>query len=434
MIKNPFKKKNKDEQDDLSIIQEYREPVTFASLWKRWVVQPTKSIHDYLQKNGVLFFLLSPFQYKNRLKAKVLLIVLGIFLGIVPRTMSMVHDLRERNLSSEIESTQSQTAGNVTVNPLMSGYDASTKTHIIAFDLQGDSNDGVPSTANAYSVNLKSGTGISNTSGMKYQYKIVPVSQTSRLMLLAITGQRQTGASGVYNLTIQAKNDDKMDTPMQIILSSKQKDSALYQNGKIEMSALSGPIISEDGDDDSDSDSKHPIKDALKTIDNDISNYQVNEQRLNASGMKLGITTDKLKQMVQQEIAMNGVKDNSTTADLADIDTKQPAQPSVTSSIIMGGKTYKMSGNNASDDSSTDDSDAGDDTDTNSQGVAVASSASQVKNTELPNLVNLIANIQNDISTLNQARVAKYNALVGVQGVLNQEITLSSFTTPVAIK
>lgn len=432
MIKNPFKKKSKDEQEDLSIIQEYREPVTFASLWKRWVIQPTKSIHDYLQKNGVLFFLLSPFQYKNRLKAKVILIVLGIILGVIPRTMSMVHDLRERNLSSEIESTQSQTAGNVTVNPLMSGYDASTKTHIIAFDLQGDSNDGVPSTNNGYRVNLKAGTGISNTSGMKYQYKVVPVSQTSRLMLLAITGQRPTGASGVYNLTIQAKNDAAMDTPMQVILSSKQKDSALYQNGKIEMSALSGPIINENGDDDADS--KHPIKDALKTIDNDISNYQVNEQRLNASGMKLGITTDKLKQLVQQEIAMNGVKDNSTTADLADIDTKQPAQPSVTSSIIMGGKTYKMSGDSASGDSSDDGSDDGDSTSTNSQGVAVASSASQVKNTELPNLVNLISNIQNDISTLNQARINKYNALVGVQGVLNQEITLSSFTTPVALK
>lgn len=432
MIKNPFKKKNKDEQEDLSIIQEYREPVTFASLWKRWVVQPTKAIHDYLQKNGVLFFLLSPFQYKNRLKAKVILIVLGIFLGIIPRTMSMVHDLRERNLSSEIESTQSQTAGNVTVNPLMSGYDASTKTHIIAFDLQGDSNDGVPSTDNAYRVILKAGTGISNTSGMKYQYKVVPVSQTSRLMLLAITGQRPTGASGVYNLTIQAKNDAAMDTPMQVILSGKQKDSALYQNGKIEMSALSGPIINENGDDDSDS--KHPIKDALKTINNDISNYQVNEQRLNASGMKLGITTDKLKQLVQQEIAMNGVKDNSTTADLADIDTKQPTQPSVTSSIIMDGKTYKMSGDSASGDSSDDGSDAGDDTNTNSQGVAVASSASQVRNTELPNLVNLISNIQSDISTLNQARINKYNALVGVQGVLNQEITLSSFTTPVALK
>lgn len=432
MIKNPFKKKSKDEQEDLSIIQEYREPVTFASLWKRWVIQPTKSIHDYLQKNGVLFFLLSPFQYKNRLKAKVILIVLGIILGVIPRTMSMVHDLRERNLSSEIESTQSQTAGNVTVNPLMSGYDASTKTHIIAFDLQGDSNDGVPSTNNGYRVNLKAGTGISNTSGMKYQYKVVPVSQTSRLMLLAITGQRPTGASGVYNLTIQAKNDAAMDTPMQVILSSKQKDSALYQNGKIEMSALSGPIINENGDDDADS--KHPIKDALKTIDNDISNYQVNEQRLNASGMKLGITTDKLKQLVQQEIAMNGVKDNSTTADLADIDTEQPAQPSVTSSIMMGGKTYKMSGDSTSGDSSDDGSDDGDSTSTNSQGVAVASSASQVKNTELPNLVNLIANIQNDISTLNQARINKYNALVGVQGVLNQEITLSSFTTPVALK
>ena len=432
MIKNPFKKKSKDEQEDLSIIQEYREPVTFASLWKRWVIQPTKSIHDYLQKNGVLFFLLSPFQYKNRLKAKVILIVLGIILGVIPRTMSMVHDLRERNLSSEIESTQSQTAGNVTVNPLMSGYDASTKTHIIAFDLQGDSNDGVPSTNNGYRVNLKAGTGISNTSGMKYQYKVVPVSQTSRLMLLAITGQRPTGASGVYNLTIQAKNDAAMDTPMQVILSSKQKDSALYQNGKIEMSALSGPIINENGDDDADS--KHPIKDALKTIDNDISNYQVNEQRLNASGMKLGITTDKLKQLVQQEIAMNGVKDNSTTADLADIDTKQPSQPSVTSSIMMGGKTYKMSGDSTSGDSSDDGSDDGDSTSTNSQGVAVASSASQVKNTELPNLVNLIANIQNDISTLNQARINKYNALVGVQGVLNQEITLSSFTTPVALK
>lgn len=432
MITNPFKKKSKDEQEDLSIIQEYREPVTFASLWKRWVIQPTKSIHDYLQKNGVLFFLLSPFQYKNRLKAKVILIVLGIILGVIPRTMSMVHDLRERNLSSEIESTQSQTAGNVTVNPLMSGYDASTKTHIIAFDLQGDSNDGVPSTNNGYRVNLKAGTGISNTSGMKYQYKVVPVSQTSRLMLLAITGQRPTGASGVYNLTIQAKNDAAMDTPMQVILSSKQKDSALYQNGKIEMSALSGPIINENGDDDADS--KHPIKDALKTIDNDISNYQVNEQRLNASGMKLGITTDKLKQLVQQEIAMNGVKDNSTTADLADIDTEQPAQPSVTSSIMMGGKTYKMSGDSTSGDSSDDGSDDGDSTSTNSQGVAVASSASQVKNTELPNLVNLIANIQNDISTLNQARINKYNALVGVQGVLNQEITLSSFTTPVALK
>lgn len=430
MIKNPFKKKNKDEQEDLSIIQEYREPITFASLWKRWVVQPTKSIHDYLQKNGVLFFLLSPFQYKNRVKVTVVIIFLCSFIGIVPRAKEMIHDLRERNLSSEIESTQSQTAGNVTVNPLMSGYDADKKTHIIAFDLQGDSNDGVPSTADAYRVNLTSGSGVANTSGMKYQYKIVPVSQTSRLMLLAITGQRLRGGSGVYKLTVRAKNDAAMDSPMQIVLSDKQKDSALYQNGKIEMSALSGPIINENGSDDSDS--KHPIKDALKTIDNDISNYQVNEERLNASGMKLGITTAKLKQLVQQEIAMNGVNDNSTTADLADVDTKQPTQPTVTSSITVGGKTYKMNGDNTSDDS--DDSDGGDSTNTNSQGVAVASSSAQVKNTELPNLVNLIANIQNDISTLNQARVNKYNALVGVGNVLNQEITLSSFTTPVAIK
>ena len=92
-----FKKSDKDKETDLSIIDDYKEPFTWRNFWDEQVVGRAKKVKDFLQENGVLFFLLSPFQYKNRLILKLVLIFLGVVIGIVPRTVTMIDAAKDRN-------------------------------------------------------------------------------------------------------------------------------------------------------------------------------------------------------------------------------------------------------------------------------------------------------------------------------------------------
>ena len=52
-----FKKSKK--EDDLSVVNDYKEPFSWQNFWDEQIIARYKKIHDFLQENGVLYFLMS---------------------------------------------------------------------------------------------------------------------------------------------------------------------------------------------------------------------------------------------------------------------------------------------------------------------------------------------------------------------------------------
>lgn len=407
-----FKRKNDDEKD-LSIVDDYKEPFSFQNFWDEQVIGRVKTIHDFLKKNGILYFFMSPFQYKNRLFLKLGLIIAGVLIGVVPRMISLVDTAKERNAASEIANVQAlSNSGSITLAPLASGQH--DNTHLIVFNIGGDTKDGVPSTTSGFKVKLSPSRGVTNATKVKYQYEVLPVDQSNRLLLVYVDNRKQNDDTGIFNLDVHMKGQSAMKTPLEIVLSKNQKNTAVYKNGKINLSALSDKMTENSGT------GKTAISDGKKALTEAVNVYKINEQRLNESGMTLGMTTAKLKEYVTQQTMLSSLTDNSTTKDIDGLNTTTPTMPSITSTINYKGQTFS-------------DADSADSTDT--QNAASASSTTNpARDTELPNLTTLIQNVMTDITNLNSARLAKYNALNTLERVLNQKVTPSDMSEPITVQ
>lgn len=405
--------KKKDKTEDLSIVNDYKEPFSWRNLWDEQVVGRIKKIHDFLQKNGILFFLLNPFQYKNRLLLKLVLIFAGVLIGVVPRTVGMIHSAKERNAASEIANAGSGTvAGDITVKALASGQH--DDTHLLVFNIAGNTSDGVPSTKGGFDVKLAPLRGVTDAQHVKYRYTVIPVDQSNRLLVVYVNNQKQNDTTGIFSLNVHMKSEKGMKTPIEIVLSKGQKNTAVYKNGDIHLAALSNILTENAGT------TKHGISDAKKALNKAINVYQVNEQRLNASDMTIGMTTDKIKAFVKSNTIMPNLTDTSTTSEINGLNPTMPDVQTIASTITYKGQTYSdASVNNGTDTDDTDDTTGTTDTVQN-----------QAEDVELPNLTTLVQSVQSALSELNTARLSKYTALLNLETVLNKKLTPSDMSSP----
>ena len=87
--------KKKEDDAGLDVISEIKEPFSFANFFEEHVVERYKKIKTFLEEKGILFFLLSPFQQRNRLIVELIVIVFGVLVGVVPRSMNLIQEAKE---------------------------------------------------------------------------------------------------------------------------------------------------------------------------------------------------------------------------------------------------------------------------------------------------------------------------------------------------
>jgi len=399
-----FWEKSKEEREDVSIVDEFKEPFSFQTFWDEKIVGQWLKIRQFLKERGILFFLMSPFQYRNRLLVKLVLIVLGVFIGIVPRTMNLIEAARERNEGSQFANAETAlVSGSMQVEPLLaSHYD---DAHVLAFDLIGDTNDGVPSTTDGFTVDLSPSRGVSEAEHVRYQYRVLPVSRTNRLLLVYVDTSKQNNETGVYNLDVSIVHEEPMPTPFEIILSDRQESTPIYDAEGIDLSALSGYMTGRDGED-------TRITEAEDTLDDALRVYKNNEARLAAMNMPMGFTTEDALSYVGRHLILNDLSDTSTTQTIAEMDIPtEPTLPEVVPTIIYNERTFRL-------DEELSESDA-----------------REYRNVvdELSELSNMIGNIQSNIEDVNRARIQKFDELDRVVNTLNQNVSLDTFTEPQGI-
>lgn len=396
-----FKKKKKSEDEDLSIIEDYKEPFTWSNFWEDHVIGRYKKIKDFLQRNGVLYFLMSPFQAKNRLILKLVLIVVGVMIGVVPRTINMIDSAKERNASSELANVvQSISSDSITINPLQSSQ--WKQQHVLAFNIVGDTSNGVPSTTSGYEVSLTPTRGVLDEANIKYRYKVLPINQTNRLMVVYIDNRKQDDENGIFGLNIHIKGEDAMEKPIEIVLSNKQETTPIFEDGTIQLSALSEKLTAM-----STSSDASPIEDAEADLANALNVYKLNEERLIESGMTLGQTTAAVEEFVKANTLYPDLTDKTTTKDIVGMEAITPATTPPVTTLTYQDKTY------TSDNTTSDEPSEGD------AGTAVQNKAESV---ELPEATSLLREVHSKLSALNSARMRKYNSLNDLAEVLNQEL------------
>lgn len=408
-----FKKKKNKDVTDLSIVDDYKEPFTWRNFWDEHIVGRIKKIKNFMKENGILYFLLSPFQYKSRLVVKIMLVVFGILIGFVPRTVTLINVAKDRNASSEIANVpiSGVASPNIMITPLASGQ--YKNTHILAFNIMGSTDDGVPSTTSGYDVTLSPLRGVTDAKNVSYRYKVLPVNPTSRLMLLYVDNTKQNDTTGIFGLDVHMKGEKSMPKPMEIVLSTNQKTTDIYKNGKINLSALSTALTSSQT-------SGEPIKEAEDELANTLDVYKLNEERLAESGITLGMTTDDMKKYVEERTSMPTLTDKSTTKDIDGLTPEIPEMGVMTTTLKYKGKEYKDTVDNSSGITSNDES-------TESSGEKI-DSAQQVVDVELPNVASSVQKIQSALSMLNSARATKYKSLSQVETVLNQVVEPSDMS------
>lgn len=392
-----FQRKKK-EEDGLDIIENVKEPFSFQNFMEEHVVTKWKQFRKMLEERGILFFLISPFQYRNRLIVKIALVIIGVFIGIVPRTFSLIEETKERNASSEIASIAdgSYANGNITIRPLDSGqYE---KQHVLAFLIEGDTSNGVPSTTDKYDVVLSVKRGVTGIEDVKSTYEILPINASSRLLIVYVDNREQSDKTGNYNLLVKVKNeelDERRLKQMEIILSDNQKTTALFNGEGIHLSALSNKILSSD---------KQPIEGAKQSLEKALEVYAVNEDRLAAMGMQVGMSSEQLRTYANEHLHLPELEDTSNNDDIKnmtyDKDYSINHPMTVDAAITYDGTTYSI---------------------TDMQGDSASAIYSEVN--DLSSLTNSVLSA---VSSLNSARSTKYTQLLALQNTLNQTLDIGS--------
>lgn len=240
-ILDRFKKNNGSGEDDgMDILTEVKEPFSFSNFFETHVVERAKRFKDTLEKRGILFFLFSPFQARGRLIAQMFILLIGIMFGVIPRASSMVNALQEQAYVSEIAGLSKKTIGSITITPAASSN--YKRVHMIAFVVEGKN---LPSDANKYDVHLARAYGASDWEDVTYSWTMYPVTDTQRILLVAIDQTKQASGYGAFDLYIQLSGEEVSEyarTPFEITLSSAQETTDLYDRTGIHLSALTESV------------------------------------------------------------------------------------------------------------------------------------------------------------------------------------------------
>lgn len=391
-------KKRKKEQKDLSIIQDVKEPFSWNRFWDEKVLAGYKTFKKHLEERGILHVLMSPFQYRTRLVIKLIIISIAIIIGIVPRTIRLVNEAKERNAASEIAAImkKSYVSNTITINALASSQ--AGKKHVIVFKITGDTKNGVPSTKDGFDVLLSPQRGNSDVEHVKYSYTIVPMDLNTRLLVLYVDNTEQKDHTGIFGVRVNVKDTPKMKEPIEVVLSDNQETNKLYDGEKIDLTTLADKLGLT-------SEQPTQISTAKEALDKAINVYKINEERLAASNIKLSLTTDKLKEFIEENKYKDNIEDNSLTSDTTI--PPEAAAPVVIKppiSLIVDGKEY-----------------------TEKDHQNTKNKLNDISATEMQTVLAQLSDVITKLNGLNTYRYAKYNELYALSRILNKEYIPTEF-------
>lgn len=424
-----FGKRKKQDEVGLDVLTEMKEPFSFANFFEDHVVGRIKKIKKFLEEKGVLFFLLSPFQQRNRLIAQLLIIVLGVGIGVVPRSAHLIEQAKIRNAKSELatllEKEVQVSCGRISIRPLMSSqYE---EQHVMAFLLGSSGGGAVPSTADRYEVNLTAARGVSYPEDVSYRYEVLPISSDQRLLLVYTDNRKQEDATGIYNLTVQVKADELAPEdiePLEVVLSDTQETTDLFGAEGMDLSVLTDVVLN---------DPNTPIQKAEDDLQTALMDYTMETERIQGLPLALEIqpTTEELEAFVKEHSVYPELTDKSTTGDIKDLTeikaTDEEGNPKMAlkyqAGIVYNGKTYTSDYL---------------DTATSEGAVTGAGAATEVTLTEeettvleeVESLQGAVDDVLRKMERLNQAKQTKFGTLKDLKLMLNQSVDFDDFSKP----
>lgn len=421
-----FGKKNQAAEDGLDVLTEIKEPFSFANFFEDHVVGRIRAIKQFLEEKGILFFLLSPFQQRNRLIAQLTIITIGILLGVVPRCMKLINTAKERNASSEMASLISSNTelnqGSLLIRPLASSqYD---KQHILAFSLTPNGSTPIPSTAKRYEVTLAASRGVLDMEHVSYSYEVLPISERQRLLLVYVDNRNQNDETGIFNLTIVSADDalGPDAIPLEIVLSNTQETTDLFDEEGIDLACLTDLILSNPN---------MPIASAWENFETSVHEYELETERIKALPLGMDPTPDvaTLETFARSHTLYPELTDTSTTKDIADIAEREDDSSEFVYDvgITMNGTLYNKAYFEALTGSMSTDIQTADAV-ISTEGAAPSEEEETVTK-ELSSLQEKADAVLKALLDVNNACKVKYLALKDYKLMLNQTIDLTTFTS-----
>lgn len=395
-----FKKnRNASEEDGMDIITEVKEPFSMSNFFRTQIVERAKNIKNTLAEKGILFFLFSPFQARNRLIAQICILCVGIVFGVIPRASTIVNGLQNKAFVSEIDGLSSKTVGDLTITPAASSN--YQRMHLLAFVASGEN---LPSDASKYEVHLARSYGASDWANVTYSWTVYPLMDGKRIILVAIDQTKQPSGYGAFDLYIQLSGEEVSDyakTPFEVTLSSAQETTDLYNRSGIHMWAITEDICG-----------VGKIADKQKSFEEALGKYQVALEQTEA--MPVDITVSPTREELENYCLANRVyrmlDDASTTKDIPNI-RQVDKKPDIGYDVVLTA------------DDITYDSELIEEL----KKTGIDSAEYKIIFEAFTNVDNAKKSVISAMDGVNDAAMSWYNTLSNFQLILNQNVNVDSF-------
>ena len=408
-LKTENARRNKQTTDDVVKISDARSAFSWSIFWDEVVLERIKQIQEYLKRRGFYAFMTADSQYRNRLILKLFVLFLGFMIGVVPRINDMKAKVMVQTSQSEIKQIQNKvyTYAPITIKPMASSH--YNGKHVIVFDVQGSTEDGVSSSVDDYVVKLSAFSGVKDSERVTYKHTVVPISANERLVVLYIDTSKQTVVSGHYNVFINqpdvVDNKDAQDNfNIMISLSNAQETNELYNASGLSLEALSGKLLESASVDDA------GIDKAQKELDKALNVYSNTIKRLEVQGGKVEPNVDSVKEYVRSHSYFSYLTDRSGVADIRDEDddasdmdfSNGPSSSDAVVALEMNGKRYVS-------------------------GETDEKSANDPYYDELNNLQTAYSSVLSNLTALNSVRQQRYQQLSKLAYVLRSNVAIDDF-------
>lgn len=408
-LKTENARRNKQTTDDVVKISDARSAFSWSIFWDEVVLERIKQIQEYLKRRGFYAFMTADSQYRNRLILKLFVLFLGFMIGVVPRINDMKAKVMVQTSQSEIKQIQNKvyTYAPITIKPMASSH--YNGKHVIVFDVQGSTEDGVSSSVDDYVVKLSAFSGVKDSERVTYKHTVVPISANERLVVLYIDTSKQTVVSGHYNVFINqpdvVDNKDAQDNfNIMISLSNAQETNELYNASGLSLEALSGKLLESASVDDA------GIDKAQKELDKALNVYSNTIKRLEVQGGKVEPSVDSVKEYVRSHSYFSYLTDRSGVADIRDEDddasdmdfSNGPSSSDAVVALEMNGKRYVS-------------------------GETDEKSANDPYYDELNNLQTAYSSVLSNLTALNSVRQQRYQQLSKLAYVLRSNVAIDDF-------
>lgn len=402
-------RRNKQTTDDVVKISDARSAFSWSIFWDEVVLERIKQIQEYLKRRGFYAFMTADSQYRNRLILKLFVLFLGFMIGVVPRINDMKAKVMVQTSQSEIKQIQNKvyTYVPITIKPMASSH--YNGKHVIVFDVQGSTEDGVSSSVDDYVVKLSAFSGVKDSERVTYKHTVVPISANERLVVLYIDTSKQTVVSGHYNVFINqpdvVDNKDAQDNfNIMISLSNAQETNELYNASGLSLEALSGKLLESASVDDA------GIDKAQKELDKALNVYSNTIKRLEVQGGKVEPSVDSVKEYVRSHSYFSYLTDRSGVADIRDEDddasdmdfSNGSSSSDAVVALEMNGKRYVS-------------------------GETDEKSANDPYYDELNNLQTAYSSVLSNLTALNSVRQQRYQQLSKLAYVLRSNVDIDDF-------